>query len=108
MPLYMYRVGYTPESWATQVQKPVNREEALKPAVRALGGRILSFYYAFGDDDVVLIAQMPDNKAAAAMAIAAAAGGALSHITTTPLMTVNEAMGAMRAAKRSRYTPPGS
>jgi uncharacterized protein with GYD domain len=81
----MYRVGYTADSWAKQVQKPTNREEAIKPAVRALGGRILAFYYAFGEDDVVLIAQMPD-----------------------PLMSVNEAMGAMRAAKRSRYTPPSA
>jgi len=108
MPLYMFRVGYTADSWAKQIQKPVNREEAIKPAVRALGGRILSFYYAFGEDDVVLIASFPDNKAAAALAVAAAAGGALSHIKTTPLMTVNEAMTAMRQAKRSRYVPPGS
>jgi uncharacterized protein with GYD domain len=107
MPLYMYRVGYTAESWDTQVKKPVNREEALKPAVRSLGGRIISFYYAFGEDDVVLIAQFPDNKAAAAMALAAASGGALSHITTTPLMTVAEGMAALRQAKKARYTPPG-
>lgn len=108
MPLYMYRVGYTADSWARQAQKPTNREEAIRPSVRALGGRIISFYYAFGKDDVILIANMPDNKAAAALAIAAAAGGALTHITTTPLMTVNEAMGAMRGAKKARYTPPGS
>jgi uncharacterized protein with GYD domain len=104
----MYRVGYTADSWKTQSTKPVNREEAIKPAVRALGGRIISFYYAFGEDDVIAVAQFPDNKAAAAFAIAAASGGALSHITTTPLMTVNEAMGAMRQAKRARYTPPGN
>ena len=108
MPLYMYRVGYTAESWAAQVQKPTNREEAIRPAVRALGGKILSFYYAFGEDDVILIAQFPDNKAAAAMALAADSGGALTHITTTPLMTVAEGMSAMRQAKKAtgRYTPP--
>jgi uncharacterized protein with GYD domain len=106
MPLYMYRVGYTSESWAAQVQKPTTREEALRPIVRSLGGKILSFYYAFGEDDVILIAQFPDNKAAAGMALAAASGGALSHITTTPLMTVNEGMGAMRQAKRVKYVPP--
>jgi uncharacterized protein with GYD domain len=108
MPLYMYRVGYTADSWAKQAQKPVNREEALKPSVRALGGRIVSFYYAFGKDDVIVVAQFPDNKAAAGFAIAAAAGGALTHITTTPLMTVNEAMGAMRQAKKAHYLPPAS
>jgi uncharacterized protein with GYD domain len=103
----MYRVGYTADSWAAQTRNKVeDRQKAITPVVRSLGGRILSFYYAFGDDDVILIAQMPDNKAAAALAIAAAAGGALSHITTTPLMTVNEAMSAMRQSKRARYTPP--
>ncbi len=110
MPLYMYRVGYTAESWANQVQKPANREEAIKPAVRALGGRIVSFYYAFGEDDVILIANMPDNRAAAALALTAAAGGALSHIATTPLMTVADGMAAMRQAKRARgkYAPPSA
>jgi uncharacterized protein with GYD domain len=74
--------------------------------VRKLGGRIISFYYAFGADDVILIVNLPDAKSAAALAIAAAAGGALSHITTTPLMTVNEGMGAIRLAKRAGYVPP--
>ncbi|MEX0682689.1 MAG: GYD domain-containing protein [Dehalococcoidia bacterium] len=106
MPAYMYRVGYTSDSWAEQIKKPTDRQKSLTPIVRGLGGRILSFYYAFGKDDVILIAQMPDNKAAAGLAIAAAAGGAVSHITTTPLMTVAEAMGAMRQGKRARYTPP--
>jgi uncharacterized protein with GYD domain len=108
MPLYMFRGGYTGGSWATQIQKPVNREEALKPSVRQLGGRIISFYYAFGEDDFVVIAQMPDNKAAAALALAAASSGSFTHLTTTPLMTVTEGMSAMRQAKRSRYSPPGA
>jgi uncharacterized protein with GYD domain len=108
MALFMYRGGYTAESWAAQAKKPTNREEAIKPHVRALGGRILSFYYAFGEDDFVAIAQMPDNKAAAAFAIAAASGGALSHLTTTPLMSVAEGMTAMRQSKKARYTPPGA
>lgn len=106
MPVYMYRVGYSPESWGSQTKKPTNRQEALTPAVRSLGGRILSFYYAFGEDDVVAICQFPDNKAAAGFAIAAASGGALSHITTTPLMTVAEGMAAMRQSKKVRYAPP--
>jgi uncharacterized protein with GYD domain len=106
MPAYLYRVGYTSESWAAQVKKPTNRQEMLAPIVRGLGGRILSFHYAFGEDDVIMIVQLPDNKAAAALALAADAGGALSHITTTPLMTVAEGMAAMRQAKRARYVAP--
>ncbi len=108
MPLFMYQGGYTPESWNSQVKKPTNREEAMKPIIRGMGGRLISFYYTFGEDDFVLIAQMPDNKAAAALALAAASGGALSHVKTTPLMTVAEGMSALRGAKKARYTPPSA
>lgn len=108
MPVYMFQVGYTPESWEDQTKKPTNRQEALTPAVRRAGGRILSFYYAFGKDDVVVIGQFPDNKSAAGFAIAAAAGGSLTHIKTTPLMTVAEGMAAMRMSKKVRYNPPAS
>ncbi len=51
MPLYMYRVGYTSESSAYQVQRPANREESHQARFfRNLGGRIISFYYAFGEE----------------------------------------------------------
>lgn len=108
MALYMYQVSYTSDSWATQVKKPEDRIEALKPAVRKLGGKIESAYYTFGDYDIMLIATMPDNGSAAAMSIAASAGGALKSIKTTPLMTMREGMAAMRKAKKASYTAPGA
>lgn len=108
MARYMYQVAYTPEAWAAQVKKPEDRVEALKPAVRKLGGRIEDAYYTFGEYDIVLIANMPDNGTAAAMSIAAAAGGALKSIKTTPLMSIREGMAAMRKAKRAGYAPPGA
>ena len=108
MARYMYQVSYTSDSWAIQVKKPEDRIEALKPAVRKLGGTIESAYYTFGDYDIVLIANMPDNGSAAAMSIAASAGGALKSIKTTPLMTIREGMAAMRKAKKASYTAPGA
>ncbi len=108
MARYMYQVSYTAESWAAQVKKPEDRIEALKPAVRRLGGRIESAYYTFGDYDIILIANMPDNGSAAAMSIAASAGGALKSIRTTPLMTIREGMAAMRKAKKASYVAPGA
>ena len=108
MPRYMIEVAYTPEAWATMVKKPQDRVEAVRPAVRKLGGRIEAAYFAFGEHDLVAIVNMPDNVSVAAFSIAASAGGAIKAIKTTPLMTVREGMQAMRKAKRSAYEPPSA
>ena len=105
MPRYMYEVAYTPEAWATLVEKPQDRIEAIRPAVRKLGGKIESAYFTFGDYDIFVIVNMPDNVSAAAMSLAVSAGGTVKSIRTTPLMTIREGMRAMRQAKRSTYTP---
>jgi hypothetical protein len=43
----------------------------------------------------------------AAVAMAISGGGALSRYETTVLLTVEEAMEAMRRARDIRYRPPG-
>ncbi len=108
MPRYMYQVAYSSEAWASLVKTPQDRIEAIRPAVRKLGGKIESAYYAFGDYDLIAIVNMPDNVSAAAFSIAASAGGSVKSIKTTPLMTIREGMQAMRKAKRSKYEPPNS
>ena len=105
MALYMLQVAYTPEAWAAMVKKPQDRIEAVTPAVRKLGGRVIDGYFAFGEYDVVAIVNMPDNVTAAAFSISVAAGGAVKSIKTTPLMTRAEAVRAMRTAKKSTYRP---
>jgi uncharacterized protein with GYD domain len=106
MPRYLIRVSLTPDAWATLVKNPQDRREAIRPAIEALGGKLEAFYYAFGEADVFITADMPDNVSAAAFAMAATAGGALSSYTTTVLMTVEEAMEAMRKTKGVAYRPP--
>lgn len=108
MPYYMYQVSYTAEAWAGLVRRPQDRARAIRPIIRQLKGRLVSFYLAFGENDVVAIAEMPDNEAAAALSVAVSAGGAVKSIKTTPLMTVQEGMQAMRKAGGSGYRPPSS
>lgn len=108
MPRYMLEVAYTPEAWATLVKQPEDRVEAVRPAIRNLGGKIETAYFAFGEYDLVVIVNMPDNVSVAAFSIAASAGGSVKAIKTTPLMTIREGMQAMRKAKKSRYEPPSS
>ncbi len=106
MPHYMYQVTYTPEAWAGLAKRPHDRARAIRPVIKQLKGRLVSFYLAFGEYDVVVIAEMPDNESAAALSVAASAGGAVTAIKTTPLMTAQQGMQAMRKAGRAGYRPP--
>ena len=106
MPHYMTQVSYTPEAWARLMKAPQDRSEAIRPMIEGLGGTLNSFHISFGDYDVVIMTEMPDNVSSAAIAIAAAAGGSVSSIKTTPLMTVQEEMEALKKASGAGYRPP--
>jgi uncharacterized protein with GYD domain len=107
MAKYLFQATYTSDAWAAQVKNPHNRVEALRPVIEGLGGRIESAYFAFGEYDAVAIFDMPDNVSMAAFSLAAAAGGAVKAVKTTPLMSIEEGMEAMRKASGTEYRPPG-
>jgi uncharacterized protein with GYD domain len=105
MPHYLHQVSYSTAGWEALLAHPQDRVEAIRPSIENLGGRIKSAWFAFGDHDVVLITEMPDNVSAAAIAIAFAAGGACKSVHTTPLLSAEEAVLAMRKAGQAGYRP---
>ena len=106
MALYAVQVAYTPGAWATLVKKPQNRMKAVGQSVEKLGGKIMSSWMTFGDYDFLLVLNMPDNVSAAAFAVAVAAGGACRSVKTTPLLSMEQGMEAMKKARASGYKPP--
>jgi len=108
MAQYLLQVAYTPQAWATLVKNPQDRTQVLKPMLEKLGGRFGSVFFTFGEYDIVGILEMPGNVDAAAFSIAAAAGGAIKSIKTTPLMTIEEGISAMKKAAQAGYIPPGA
>jgi uncharacterized protein with GYD domain len=80
------------------VKQPQNRLEAVRPVVEKL---------AFGEYDIVGVVELPENADAAAFAMAVAAGGAAKVFKTTPLLTVEEGVEAMRKAQEAGYRRPG-
>jgi uncharacterized protein with GYD domain len=106
MALYMYQAAFTSDAWATLAKNPQDRTEALRTLMQGAGGKLISYYFAFGDYDAVVLAEMPDNGSAAAAAIAVAAGGAVKALKTTPLFNVQEGIEAMRKAGQVNYQPP--
>ena len=105
MPLYLTQVAYTQEAWQALMTNPQDRIDAIRPAIAKLGGNVISGYFAFGEYDIVAITEMPDNVSAAAIAIAFAAGGACRNVKTTPLLTREEGIEALKRAGESGYRP---
>jgi uncharacterized protein with GYD domain len=99
MALYMYQFAYTPESWAAQIKNPQNRiEQVGRAATEAAGGKFVGGWLCMGEFDAVLIADVPDIESMAAIALAVTAGGALKSGKTTPLMTGDQGVTALKKA----------
>lgn len=103
MPSYMIQVAYAPEAIAALVKKPQNRLEAVRKPIEKLGGKIEGAWLSFGDYDTVVICEMPDNVSAAAFSMAIGAGGACKAVKTTPLLSVDEGLAAMKKAGGTGY-----
>lgn len=108
MPTYMVQASYTTNAWNKLVQRPENRMEALRPVIEKLGGRILAWYYSFGDYDVVVLFEVPNNINAAATSMAIAGSGAVKEIKTSILMSPDDGFDAMLLAQGAGYRPPGA
>lgn len=108
MPQYLCEVAYSPQGWAAVIEKPQNRIEAIRPAVEKLGGKIKDAWFAFGDYDVIALLEMPDNISAAALSIAFSAGGACRSVKTTPLLSIEDGIEAIKRAGKSGYRPPSA
>jgi len=108
MPRFLLEIAYTPEAWAAQLERPTDRIEILKPVLETVGARFESAYFAFGSYDIVAVIDAPDNVSAAALSLAFSSGGSIRDISTTPLMTIEEGIEAMRKGARAlgAYKPP--
>jgi uncharacterized protein with GYD domain len=106
---YLLQAAYTPEAWAAQLKNPQNRAEIVGRLLEKFGGRFDTVYFCFGDYDIVAVMDLPDNVSAAAVSMAVSAGGAVKAIKTTPLMSVDEGIQALRnaGAAAGAYAPPG-
>ena len=107
MSSYLIQVAYTPDAWAAMVKQPQNRLEAVRPVVEKLGGKFEHAWLAFGEYDIIAVAELPENTDAAAFSMAVAAGGACKAFRTTPLLSVEEGVEAMRKAQGAGYRRPG-
>jgi uncharacterized protein with GYD domain len=105
MPMYMWQVSYTQAGLQGVLKEGgTGRREAIEKLAANLGGRIESFYYAFGEDDAYIVAEFPSDVDVAAVSMNVGAVGA-ARVKTIPLLTPEQ---VDQAARRSiEYRPPG-
>ncbi len=107
MPHYLLQASYTAQGVSGLVSSPEDRGAAILQMIEGVGGRMESFYYAFGDSDVVAILELPDNVTMAALSMAVGASEAVTNLRTTVLIPVSEGVEAARTAGGMSYRPPG-
>ena len=105
MSKYLLEVSYTLDGVRGVTAKGGSaRQKAAQAAAKSVGGKLDSFYFAFGGTDVYTVADLPDNAAAAALALAVTAGGGAT-VRTVVLLTTEEIDTATQ--KTVKYSPPG-
>jgi uncharacterized protein with GYD domain len=88
------------------IAEPQDRTDAVRPAIEALGGKLVAAGYPFGEYDAIIVYEVPDDSSAAAFALAIAAGGAAKSAKTTRLLSGQEWIESLRKAQGSQYHPP--
>lgn len=105
MATYLVQVSYTSAALAALIANPQDRSGAIREPIEKLGGKLIGVWLAFGEYDLVCLIEMPDAISAAAMGLAIGAGGSLKAQKTTPLLSVEEGLAALKKAAGSGYKP---
>src|SRR5262249_36106718 len=68
MAKYLFQVSYTAQGAQGLLKRGGSkRRAAAEQAAKSAGGKIESFYFAFGDADAFVIAEVPDQASASAI-----------------------------------------
>lgn len=105
MKKYLIKGTYNSEGTKGLIQEGGSaRKIAIEKMLAGMGGKVESFYYAFGEDDVYLVIELPDDISAAAVGLRVNAAG-LVRISMTVLLTPADIDAASK--KSVSYRAPG-
>jgi len=105
MASYLVQFSYTEQGLKGLLKEGGSkRREATEQLIKSLGGKLVAYYFAFGDYDGFAIVEGGDNIDVAAAALIVGASGAV-RTKTTVLLTADEVDKATQ--KSAKYRPPG-
>src|SRR2546421_8297572 len=90
MPKFLFTASYTSDGAKGLIKEGGSARKAhITKLIKSMGGKLESYYYAFGDADVYLIADLPDAATAAALSLTVNMAGVV-HLKTIPLLAAEE------------------
>jgi uncharacterized protein with GYD domain len=108
MPKYLITGSYSAEGVkGLMAEGGTERKKQAYAVVESLGGKIESFYYAFGSDDLYSFVDFPDVASALAAAGTISSSGKVSA-KLTPLITAEEMDAGAAKSKNSKWRAPGA
>jgi uncharacterized protein with GYD domain len=107
MAKYVVLFKLTSDSVAGMIQKPSDRRAVVAKAAETAGGKLLDYYWMFGQYDGLCIFDAPDSQTMAALMLAVAGRGALSHVETHELIDAEDIEDLLKRSKGITYSPPG-
>jgi uncharacterized protein with GYD domain len=104
MPKYLVQGSYTDQGLKGLLKEGGSKRRAMvEQLAKEMGGKLETFYFAFGSDDFVIILDLPGNVDMAATAVVAQASGMMKSRVTV-LMTPEEVDQAMK--RKVDFHPP--
>lgn len=103
MPFYLFQWRYKDPAIQAMVDVAQDRPTEVRKVVGAFGGRLHSFFFAFGEYDGVGIVEFPDNESCAACSLVLSGAGGNARLKTTVLLTADEAEESMRLARSASH-----
>jgi uncharacterized protein with GYD domain len=106
MPKYLVKAKYTPDGVkGVLAAGGTTRAKAVGQLMESLGGKLESFYFAFGETDVYAVLDLPDNISAAAGSMTVSSSGLVASEIVV-LLTPEEVDTAIKLSPA--YQPPSS
>ena len=105
MKKYLIRASYNANGTKGLIENGGSkRKSEIQKMLEGMGGKLESFYYAFGEHDAYVIIELPDDISAAAVGLKVNSSGMVS-ISTTVLLSPED---IDKASKKSvSYNAPG-
>jgi uncharacterized protein with GYD domain len=105
MASFMVQFSYTEQGLKGLLKEGGSkRREATEKLIKSLGGKLVAYYFAFGDYDGIAIVEGVDNVDTSAAALIVGASGAV-RTKTTVLLTSDEVDRATQMS--GNYRAPG-
>jgi|694.fasta_scaffold89292_2 uncharacterized protein with GYD domain len=106
MPKFMAKARYNADgARALMTEGGSSRVAAVTKATKAIGGKVESFYFAYGSDDAFVIVDVPNEAAGLALSLAVNASGTVT-LDMVPLITPKQMDDAAKVTVK--YRAPGA